>query len=306
MVRNTALVVGYGSIGQRHTRLLMDLGYKTIVVSKRKLDVPFLYHDLEEAIKKEEPKYIIVANDTFEHENTLLHLEQIKYTSKVLVEKPLFPGSHVKSSAMENVLVGYNLRFHPLIQTLKAQLINEKILSVQAYVGQYLPYWRPDTDYTKSYSAMKSKGGGVIRDLSHELDYLQFLFGDWKELVAWGGKISDLSITTDDSFSLIYQTEKVKTISLQMNYLDFNNERFVIINTPTKTYKANFIKNTLKINNKTTQFSLKRDDTYIKQHLAIIKENYDDVCSYKQAFNIVKMIEMAEYSSKEKVWVYNE
>ena len=35
------------------------------------------------------------------------------------------------------------------------------------------------SNYLKSYSASKSKGGGVLLDLSHEIDYINWLFGSF-------------------------------------------------------------------------------------------------------------------------------
>ena len=40
--------------------------------------------------------------------------------------------------------------------------------------------WRPKQDYHTSYSAYKNKGGGVLLDLSHELDYATWIFGSLK------------------------------------------------------------------------------------------------------------------------------
>ena len=47
----------------------------------------------------------------------------------------------------------------------------------------YLPSWR-DGHYTKSVSANKKFGRGVINELSHELDLMLFLFGKPKTLFA--------------------------------------------------------------------------------------------------------------------------
>jgi siroheme synthase (precorrin-2 oxidase/ferrochelatase) len=45
----TALVIGYGSIGARHARLLIELGCRTIVVSGRSIDFPIVYPSIETA-----------------------------------------------------------------------------------------------------------------------------------------------------------------------------------------------------------------------------------------------------------------
>ena len=62
---NKAIVVGYGSIGQRHTRLLEDLGVSTVVVSRRSISDKKSYLTVEEAITIEKPDYIVVANETY-------------------------------------------------------------------------------------------------------------------------------------------------------------------------------------------------------------------------------------------------
>lgn len=299
-------VIGYGSIGQRHASILNELGHRVAVISRRNVDYPTVYHQLETALLKEKPDYIVVANETSQHEHTLIELKRIGYDEKILVEKPLFLYDGVNSIDFSSVYVGYNLRFHPLIQALYERLKDTQILSVQAYVGQSLPTWRPGTDYSKSYSAFAEKGGGVLRDLSHELDYLQFLFGEWQEMTASGGKFSDLNINSDDHFSFMYKTKQVSIVTLQMNYLDFMIQRFVIVNTNEKTYKADFVNNTLQINEQIIQFNVERDDTYIAQHRAILNDEKELLCTYNVGLNIVKMIEMAERSSKEKAWVSNE
>ncbi|MER2076741.1 Gfo/Idh/MocA family protein [Psychrobacillus psychrotolerans] len=306
MNKYKCLVIGYGSIGQRHTRLLNELGHHVAVVSRRKVDYSHLYKDIKEALLVEQPSYIVIANETSEHETTINEIRRSGYDQKILVEKPLFPKFINSDLDFTTLYVGYNLRFHPLVQTLFNELKNSNIVSVLCYVGQYLPSWRPGTDYAESYSAIASKGGGVLRDLSHELDYLHFLFGEWEEITASGGKFSRLKIDSDDHFSLIYHTKLVSHITLQMNYLDHIVQRILIINTEKFTYKADFIQNTLQINDELLQFNVGKDDTYKKQHLAILNGENEFLCTYENGLSIVKMIEKAEQASKEKVWVSNE
>jgi len=306
MGKQKCVVVGYGSIGQRHARILNELGHQVAVVSRRKVNYPHLYSDIKKALLNEQPNYIVVANETSEHEDILNQLKNLGYNDKILVEKPLYSSRNSNQLNFSSLFVGYNLRFHPLLQTLVKKIRKSQIISVQCYVGQYLPTWRPGTDYAESYSASKSKGGGVLSDLSHELDYLQFLFGKWDEMASSGGKFSDLNIESDDHFTFIYKTKNVPIVTLQMNYLDHLGQRMLIINTNTETYKADFNNNTLQINGEILQFEVGRDDTYRNQHLAVLNGENEFLCTYEEGLNIVKMIEMAELASLEKVWVSNE
>ncbi len=301
-----AVVIGYGSIGQRHTRLLNSLGIMTAIVSKRHIDTGKSYLTIEEAIKSEQPEYIVIANETYLHEETLTRVQNTGYNHKILVEKPLFAKETSQNYQFSSLYVGYNLRFHPIIQYIYELLKNEEVISVNTYVGQYLPTWRPNTDYAKSYSADIIKGGGVIRDLSHELDYLNFLFGNWAEMTANGGQISNLSIRSDDYFSILYLTQTGINVSVEMNYVDRIIQRQLVIQTNNHTYKADFIGQTIQIDNEVKQFKIDQDDTYLKQHIALLNNQTDMLCDLQGGLDIVRMIEIAEKCSKEKVWMKNE
>ena len=144
----------------------------------------------------------VVTQKKGEFVDLFAELAAAGYAGRVLVEKPLFGRSlSVPLNSFQSLSVAYNLRFHPLIQRLQDLLVGETVISVQAYVGQYLPDWRPDTDYRYSYSAKVAEGGGALRDLSHELDYLGWLFGAWSAVTAFGGHLSLLEIDSDDLFN---------------------------------------------------------------------------------------------------------
>lgn len=306
MNTHKCLVIGYGSIGKRHTRILRELGHRVVVVSRRIIDYPYIYSNIKDALIREQPDYVVIANETSRHEETLSELNNLDFDKKILVEKPLYSTQGTQKLNSKSLFVGYNLRFHPIVQELSKKITNSNIISVQCYVGQYLPSWRPGTDYSKSYSASMSSGGGVLRDLSHELDYLQFLFGDWTEMAAIGGKFSHLEIDSDDHFSFIYKSKQVPLLTLHMNYLDHLTQRFLIINTNETTYKADFMNNTLQINGEVQQFQVDRDYTYREQHRAILSDKTEFLCTFNEGLKVVNMVEFAKKASAEKVWVINE
>lgn len=302
-----AVVIGYGSIGARHTRILNELGCKVSVVSHREIKYPIRYKNVSDALQKDHPDYIVIANKTTDHYDTLKELADLDFSGIVLVEKPLFAEkAAIPANNFKEVFVAYNLRFHPIIQKLYKLLNDEKIISLQAYVGQYLPNWRPQIDYTLNYSASRSQGGGVLLDLSHELDYLNWIAGDWESLTALGGHYSSLEIDSDDVFALLIQTAKSPVICVQMNYLDRQTRREIIINTDKNTYKADLVNGLFDINGEQEKFQIERDYTYKMQHLAIINSNYEDLCRINSGLTVMEIIEAAEKSVSQKVWVLNE
>ena len=298
------LVIGYGSIGSRHVSILSELGCEVSVVSNREVDFNPSYKSLPLAIEKESPKYIVIANKTSEHYETLLELVDLNFSGVVLIEKPLFCNEEkIPKNELIKVYVAYNMRFHPLVQRLYKLLKLEKVISVQAYVGQYLPQWRPQRDYRYSYSSSKSEGGGVLRDLSHELDYLNWILGGWQSVTALGGHYSHLEIDSDDVFAIMISTKHCPVVTVQMNYLDRIGHREVLVNTDGHTIKVDFIRGIFQIDEQIEQFLVKRDDTYRAQHQAILRKHFDTLCTMKEGMDVMKMIwsiEETAYSDQKK------
>lgn len=298
------LIIGYGSIGMRHADILRKMEHSVHVVSKRDVkDFP-CYSSIKEALQNKDFDYVIISNETYKHYESFMELRELGYSGKLLIEKPIFLEPHsLPQSGFENVFVAYNLRFHPVIQKLHEFLNGKEIYSIQVYVGQYLPNWRPGTDYTRSYSASKAQGGGVLRDLSHELDYMNWLCGGWKRVAAIGGKFSDLQIDSDDVFVLLLEMENCPVASIQMNYLDRKAQREIIINLKDHTIKADLILNTLEIDGEVSEFEVERNLTYTVQHDAILNGDYSTACTLKQGMDVLTLIQAAESASKKQEWI---
>ena len=285
----TVLVSGFGSIGQRHVRILREMGQKVHVFSRRKLQEEEYYQNLEAALSEVHPEYVVIANETSEHESTLKTALSFEIP-KILVEKPLFSTSveNLPENPKSQVCVAYNLRFHPLLQHLFSEIKGQSVLSVQVYVGQYLPDWRPQQDYRNSYSISSAQGGGVLRDLSHELDYINWLFGPWQALTASGGHYSSLAGDSDDVFCLLLKMERCAAVSLQMNYLDRYGRREIIINTEEHTYHLDLVKQEYKRDQEpVSSFSLEKDETYRTQHTDMIKNYGKLCCSYPEGLDVL-------------------
>lgn len=300
------LVVGYGSIGQRHTRVLKEMGFSVSIVSRRLIQNEEAYGSLAEALKEKEFQYIVIATETSDHLHSLKELAENDFDGLVLIEKPLFSKSETIKVDHKKIFVAYNLRFHPLIMRTLELLKEDKVISVNAYVGQYLPSWRPHTDYKNSYSAFHSKGGGVLRDLSHELDYLTFLFGEWRTLAAVTGKISELEIQSEDYVHFCYKSITDVHVSVELNYLDRIHQRYLIIQTNAQTLKIDFMENRINCNGNVSILDrIDSDYTYREQHKAVLAHS-ERCCSYEEGLRIVKMIESIEQSALNKEWVHHE
>ena len=292
------LVIGYGSIGTRHTRLLLDLGCDVSIVSQREIGFEKRFSKLKDALDEVNPSYIVISNKTEEHYSSLMELSKICFGGIVLIEKPVFDKlREIPDDLICSCFVAYNLRFHPIIQELKNILLTEKIISFQVYVGQYLPDWRPDRDYRKSYSAQKKEGGGVLRDLSHELDYLTWILGEWESLNSMGGRFSSLEIDCDDVYAIMGRMERCPIVSVQLNYLDRIGRREIIVNTDQHTVKVDLIKGTIQIDGSVQKFNVERDLTYQRQHQAVLDKKFDSLCSLEEGLKTMQIIESIEKAS---------
>lgn len=302
-----ALVIGYGSIGKRHCDILPLIGCPTAVVSAR--DIPVagvaVFHSVEEALAADRFDYAVIANTTAEHFATIDRLFAAGFGGVILVEKPLFakPEKSYPSWERDRIFTGYNLRFHPALAALKEALGGGLVFSATLYVGQYLPNWRPERDYRTLYSASRKMGGGVLRDLSHELDYALWLFGGWRALAALGGHFSDLATDADDAFTVVGETERCRLLTIHINCLDRIPHREIVVNTAAGTVTLDLLTGELATPSGITRFPVGRNDTYQAMHEAVISGPHAALCGFDEGLAVVEMIDAIERAAEEKIWV---
>ena len=304
-MNQSVLISGYGSIGRRHAKILSRLVKKKniTILTNQKLS-NFRTIKTLKAINEIDPHYIVICNPTSDHINKIKFIEKNCRNKLVLVEKPLFSKPEKINTKSNKYYVGYNLRFNPIINFLKKKIKSRKIWNVNIFCGSYLPNWRSNIDYTKSSSAKKYLGGGVLSDLSHELDYAQWLFGKIKIEHCKSKKLSNLNIETDDFLNLIGKTKKVSSIQITLNYFTRQSTRQILIDGKNINLQADLIKKNVVCydGNKKRIYNFRnseRNSEYKKQHLAILTNKYTDkLCTFKEGKQLVYLINQIRSRSK--------
>jgi len=279
-------VVGLGSIGRRHLRLVKEVrpGIQVILVRSGQgkkwpeeglADV--VVHTLSEAISIGIDAAII-ATPVISHVSNAIKL--IEHEIPILVEKPL---SH-KVALVESlykawlqkktlVLLGYCLRhtsaasfFHKKI---KDNIIGN-ILSVTIKCESYLPRWRPDQDYRNTVSARKELGGGALLELSHEIDYANWFFGPFKSVSSMLINSKTLDIDVEDMADIFFETHDDKPVYIHLDFCSQISSRFCSVKTDKGELKWDLIKNNITWSDENStiniwKFQEGRDEMYINQ-----------------------------------------
>ena len=303
-----ALLIGYGSIGRRHDEVLSTFSEieETHIVTKQTLGERVTFSALENVENIQTYDYFLIASETKKHYEQLCWLNEQVSGKKIFCEKPLFEKHYALSAMNNQVYVGYVLRFHPVLQKIKSLLDGQKVLTANIACGSYLPSWRTNIDYRDSYSAKKAEGGGVLLDLSHELDYAAWLAGDLLEVKSYQTKLSDLEIDSDDFVSLVGKTDKKAIVNLVMDYFSQSAHRLIRINTNAFTLEADLIKNELiqtHVNGKKDVFAfqtLQRNDMFQAMHHEILfNEHMHFVCTLEQGLRIMRTINTIQEQNDE-------
>jgi predicted dehydrogenase len=298
------LVIGYGSVGQRHARLLDELGAAPAVVSRRAVAHALAFATLEGALAAHRPELVVIASETGAHHGDLTALAQSGFAGRVLVEKPLFAAMQaIPANAFRDLRTAYNLRCHPLVERMRAEQGSRRPRLIQAAAGQYLPDWRSGRDWREGYSADPARGGGVLRDLSHELDLLLWLCGPWRRVAALGGRSGILPIASDDHWSILIEFESDARAGLQLDYLSRPGRRFLTAEYEDSTLAADFVSGTLAINGKVEAVDAPRDESYRRQLRAMLSGNTQDLCDAAGGLAVLGLIEAIERAAQDGVWV---
>lgn len=325
------LIIGGGSIGQRHLRNLLTLGEKDITVVevnaerakalKKEYGVS-VASSVAEAMKEKKFSVGFVCTPSIYHLENALTLA--REGCDLFVEKPLshsLEGVDKLVAIVKNkklvTMVGSNWKFYPLFQKMKELLDGGaigKVLSARCQFGQYLPDWHPWEDYRKGYSANHKLGGGILLD-SHEFDYLTWFIGDTvKKLACFTDKRSNLEIDVEDTAEVLLQFSKGVIAEIHLDYTQrFYQRNFEFFGEAgTIVWKAG-LKKVIVLSKELGVQDFPLEDNYdnnqmyideVKHFLECVRQKKETITSITKGSDVLKLIVAAKEAAKQDKSVY--
>jgi predicted dehydrogenase len=308
------LIIGTGSMGIRHfeiaKRLFPSAEIAIYSESDREAVFPRVLSSKSE-IKSFQPEISVIANQASRHIEFANYL--VKVGSHLLIEKPISSNMEgiaetfeLKKVSNSKILVGYNLRYLSSFRSVQSLLKEKRIgrvLDVRIEVGQSLETWRPGRDYRETASARKIDGGGVLRELSHELDYLIELFGFPLWVQANISKVSDLEIDVEDIAHIILGLTDENgadfMVSLHLDFIRRDTKRSVTVIGSEATLEWNLLDGCVSVKSPESpqrEISLPGQDsmaeTYTKEWEDLIQSINSDTQPFSSLVSSVKTLEV--------------
>jgi len=313
------LVVGAGSIGERHARCFLRAGVKSVSVCetreerrallKERYPLDQLYASLDD-VPLERFQAVVVCVPANLHVD--VSLRALKAGCHVLCEKPLALSTDDADRLVQAITktnrvtaTAYVYRSIPAARRLHELLVGGRIGTVRhivAVCGQEFPRYRPD--YRDIYYRSHATGGGALHDaLSHIVNYVQWCVGLEQSVSCTADHFVLPGVEVEDTASIILYTPGQRLASLNLNQFQKHNEvrldfagekgslRFDIDGWRVGVYE----------NDAWTweSFPIERDDMYVAQaqsFLAAIEGREPVRCTIQDAYETLRTIEAAHQS----------
>jgi predicted dehydrogenase len=264
-------IIGLGSIGRRHLRILKNIRPDINVVLVRSGKgkkwpeeqlATLVVNRLSDAISLGIDAAIISSPSIFHAEHAI---ELIRNKIPTLIEKPLSSSIEDAQAVFKIweknkslVLLGYVLRYKTSIASFKSKLSSEAIGNIESInirCESFLPKWRPEQDFRETVSSRKDLGGGVLLELSHEFDYASWLFGPLSVVESTLSYNEELNLDVEDEAEVFLKTIENWPLIIYLNFYSSNSSRYCSVKTDKGELKWNLLDNSVswKSNSKSFQ-----------------------------------------------------
>ena len=323
-IKSVALV-GLGSIGRRHLRLLKAMRPEIEVILVRSGHGSSWPEEtlskesvssIDEAIAKSIDAAIISSPAPYHVQQAIQFL---KADIPLLIEKPL---SHNMDDIQElkdlsdrmrvpiPILVGYVLRHSVDLRCFHEMATKQAVgraIGVLIECGSYLPDWRPEQDYRMTASAREDLGGGVLLELSHELNYANWLFGPFQSVEATLLNSGALDIDVEDTADLILTSKSGLKISIHLDFCGPDAIRQCTLEGSEGRLAWDGIAHSVRLQNDSGEtrfwpFTIERDAMYKEQmrhFLSCIEKGDPPKVTLDDGIAVMTLIEAARRSNRE-------
>jgi len=229
------LVLGVGSIGERHLRCLQNTGRAQLsfveinpqlrATIAERYSIAQHFGSLEEAFHREQPECAVIATPAPFHIPMAQQLAERGV--QLLIEKPLSTSldgiDRLQQTVSERGLVtgvGYTMRMHPCLIAMQQAVASGRFgkpVQLVAVTGQNFPTYRPG--YRHIYYNNHATGGGAIQDaLTHTLNAGEWMLGPITKLVVDAAHQVLPDVAVEDTVNLLARHgEVLATYSLNQH-----------------------------------------------------------------------------------------
>jgi predicted dehydrogenase len=304
-LKQNILIIGKGSISFKHLKILSQIYQKAIIthISSR------VFLRKHKKILNKKYFIVVVANDAASHLKTIDLIDN--FADFIFVEKPFAENfSKLKNflnkhkSIQKKIWVGYNLIFSELLREIIKIIKSKKygkVISVRSTVGYDVRYWRKK-NYLSSVSVKKKLGGGVINELSHEINYLVHIFRELNYINSISGNYYLKKIDVEDTLFVNFLCNKNILINLTMDFYRQDKMREAQFIFQKGTIFLDFVMGKILFKNKDSSKLIMKnkkdlDLSYKKQWL-FLKKNFNQ--KFNNELNIVNSLETLKLIKKIK------
>ena len=319
-------VVGLGSIGRRHVRTLaFSRPEIEIVVVRRQYHQTWSEEGLvsavapshEDALKFGVDAAIICSPASHHIADALAYLEVGR---PVLIEKPLSTSAKLAElltghhSSSPQILLGYTLRHSEGMNLILEWLSSGsagRILGGHLVARSFLPDWRPGQDYRSTVSASQELGGGVLLELSHEIDMALAFFGPFESVCARLSTSGDLDLQVEDTVRLRLGAADGVEVGVDLDFCSQISERKVYIRGEKESLSWDLLGNSVKFISPSGEYhevilNDSREDHFkiqLEHFLECVKKSESPRVTLADGVNVLNVIDAARISSQNAIAV---
>ena len=323
------LIVGVGSIGERHLRCFQNTGRCDITFCDvndelresiaERYQIEHCFADLAAAVA-DGPAAAVICTPADLH--IPLARELATAGIHLLIEKPLSTnteGIDALCALVElNSLtagVAFVTRCHPLVQRLRGEIRGladtDQVVQATFVGGQDFPFFRPA--YRDIYYAQHDSGGGAIQDaMTHSVNTMQWLIGPMTSLVTDANHLVLPGVAVEDTVHVLARHGKIMS-SWSLNQHQRANETTIQIICQQTILKLEFHTQRLVKMTETgkpwevlLESQLERDDSFVAQaemFLDALAGQGQVTCTIAEANDTLQASLAMLESNKQRAWV---
>lgn len=214
-LKHRILVIGVGSIGERHVRCYLATGRAEIGICEihddlrnkiaNRYAIGEVFSDLAVALAASWDAVLIA---TPAHTHIPIAIQAANADIDLIIEKPLSTSldridelQRLVSDKSLFTAVSYNHRAHPGVVSMKAALDSGRFgkpLQLYSTMGQNFPTYRPA--YRNIYFADREQGGGAIQDaITHTFNLAEWLIGPITRITVDADHMALEGVTVEDT-----------------------------------------------------------------------------------------------------------